>query len=84
MAMLVIFALTRVEARPEYELHESIVRTIHGMSFRPMPPQEGNIENTLIWYQKNNPNNSKYWVDEINDFLSGEFALMLMHKLVAK
>lgn len=65
-----IFASTLLDGRPKYELKESIIGDNPGLGFRPMPP-ESNVESTLIWYQKNSPNNSKYWVDEINTFLSG-------------
>lgn len=65
------FASTLYEGRPKYELEESIIGHNPGLGFRPMPP-ESNVESTLIWYEKNNPNNSKYWVEEIGSFLEGK------------
>ena len=72
MTMWLLFASTLIEGRPKYELGESIIGQNPGLGFRPMPP-ESNVESTLIWYQKNNPNNTKYWVDELNRFLKGNF-----------
>lgn len=66
-----IFATTLPEGRPKYELKESIIGENPGLGFRPMPP-ESNVESTLIWYEKNNPNNTKYWVEEIGSFLDGK------------
>jgi sodium/potassium-transporting ATPase subunit beta len=68
--LFVLFQTTLIEGRPKYELKESLIGTNPGLGFRPMPP-ESNVESTLIWYQKNNPENSKYWVEEIDRFLSG-------------
>lgn len=39
-----------------------------GLGFRPMPP-ESNVESTLIWYKGSDPNNYKYWTEEIDKFL---------------
>lgn len=38
-----------------------------------MPP-ESNVESTLIWYKGNDEKNWKYWADEIDRFLEGQFA----------
>lgn len=65
------FASTLYDGRPKYELEDSIIGQNPGLGFRPMPP-ESNVESTLIWYEKDNSNNSKYWVDEIQTFLKGE------------
>lgn len=35
-----------------------------------MPP-ESNVESTLIWYKGDNPDNYKYWTNEIDNFLEG-------------
>ena len=72
VAMWLIFASSLLDGRPKYELKESIIGTNPGLGFRPMPP-ESNVDTTLIWYQKTNPENSKYWVDEIDRFLSGKY-----------
>lgn len=82
VSMWFIFASTLLEGRPKYELGESIIGQNPGLGFRPMPP-ESNVESTLIWYQKNNPNNSKYWVDEISSFLKGKL-LMIANRLSYK
>lgn len=66
-----IFASTLIDGRPKYELKESIIGTNPGLGFRPMPP-ESNVESTLIWYERNNPKNSEYWVNELENFLEGE------------
>lgn len=66
-----IFATTLVDGRPKYELKESIIGTNPGLGFRPMPP-ESNVESTLIWYEKNNPENSKYWIEELEHFLESK------------
>lgn len=71
MAMWFLFASTLIEGRPKYELDDSIIGGNPGLGFRPMPP-ESNVESTLIWYQKHNPGNSEYWVNETNSFLKGE------------
>lgn len=73
MAMWFIFASTLIDGRPKYELEDSIIGNNPGLGFRPMPP-ESNVESTLIWYQKHNPENSGYWVNETRDFLKGESA----------
>lgn len=72
VAMWLIFASSLLDGRPKYELKESIIGTNPGLGFRPMPP-ESNVDTTLIWYQKTNPKNSEYWVDEIERFLSGKY-----------
>lgn len=71
MGLWCLFATTLSEDKPKYELKDSIIGDNPGLGFRPMPP-ESNVESTLIWYEKNNANNSKYWVDEIDSFLDGE------------
>jgi sodium/potassium-transporting ATPase subunit beta len=73
MSYWFIFATTLLEGRPKYELEDSIIGNNPGLGFRPMPP-ESNVESTLVWYQKHTPNNSKYWVDEINLFLEGKLS----------
>ncbi|KAG5677059.1 hypothetical protein PVAND_006843 [Polypedilum vanderplanki] len=70
VTMFFIFGSTLTKERPKYELKESLIGTNPGLGFRPMPP-ESNVESTLIWYQKDNPDNSKYWVEEIDRFLEG-------------
>jgi sodium/potassium-transporting ATPase subunit beta len=72
-----LFASTLKDGRPKYELKDSIIGDNPGLGFRPMPP-ESNVESTLVWYQKNNANNSKYWVDEINHFLERKLMLFEM------
>lgn len=37
-----------------------------------MPP-ESNVESTLIWYKGSDPKNYKYWTEEIDKFLEGEY-----------
>jgi sodium/potassium-transporting ATPase subunit beta len=66
-----IFQTTLIDGRPKYELKESIIGTNPGLGFRPMPP-ESNVDTTLVWYEKNNPKNSEYWVNEIEKFLTGK------------
>lgn len=66
-----LFATTLTLERPKYELKDSIIGDNPGLGFRPMPP-ESNVESTLIWYQKDNETNVKYWVKEIDSFLDGE------------
>lgn len=77
MAMWFIFASSLLKERPKYELKESIIGTNPGLGFRPNPP-ESNVESTLIWYQKKNPKNSEYWVEEIERFLSGKHIALLI------
>lgn len=67
----ILFQTTLKDNRPKYELEESIIGTNPGLGFRPMPP-ESNVESTLVWYEKNNPKNSEYWVSEIESFLGGK------------
>ena len=76
MACWGVFATTIPEGRPKYELGESIIGENPGLGFRPMPP-ESNVESTLIWYEKNNPNNTKYWIEEIGHFLEGKLQTSL-------
>lgn len=71
-----LFATTLIEGRPKWELEQSIIGTNPGLGFRPMPP-ESNVESTLIWYEKNNPKNSEYWVNELEHFLKGKAPLNL-------
>lgn len=71
MGLWCLFATTLSDERPKYELKDSIIGDNPGLGFRPMPP-ESNVESTLVWYQKNNVSNSKYWVEEIDSFLDGE------------
>lgn len=47
------------------------VLLISGLGFRPMPP-ESNVESTLIWFKGSNPDNYKYWTEEIDRFLEGK------------
>lgn len=68
LSMFFIFESTLTDERPKYELEESLIGTNPGLGFRPMPP-ESNVESTLIWYQKNTPENSKYWTQELDKFL---------------
>jgi sodium/potassium-transporting ATPase subunit beta len=68
------YSTTITYERPKYELQESIIGTNPGLGFRPMPP-ESNVESTLIWYQKNNKDNSAYWTNELKHFLDGELRI---------
>lgn len=47
-----------------------------GLGFRPMPP-ESNVESTLIWFKGNDPNNYKYWTEELDKFLASKLCLFL-------
>lgn len=77
------FATTLIDGRPKYELKESIIGTNPGLGFRPMPP-ESNVESTLVWYQKNNPKNSEYWVEEVERFLQGLSHEIYISELIQK
>lgn len=66
-----LFASTLVETNPKYKLEESCIGATPGLGFRPTPP-ESTIDSTLIWFEKNNENNSAYWVKELDSFLKSK------------
>ncbi|CAO1335749.1 unnamed protein product [Diamesa serratosioi] len=68
MSYWFIFASTLTNAKPKWELSESIIGTNPGLGFRPMPPED-NDQSTLIWYQYKNANNSDFWTNSLDEFL---------------
>lgn len=68
LSLWFLFASTLVETNPKYKLEESCIGATPGLGFRPTPP-ESTIDSTLIWFEKNNENNTKYWVKELDSFL---------------
>lgn len=67
-AMLAVFYQTLDPKIPKWQLDGSLIGSNPGLGFRPMPP-EGNVESTLIWYKASDPNNIKYWQEQLDDFL---------------
>lgn len=65
---------------PKWQLEESLIGTSPGLGFRPMPPGE-NVENILIWYKSNDPNNYKYWTDSLETFLEGKQIGIYFHSI---
>lgn len=67
-AMLAIFYQTLDAKVPKWQQDSSLIGSNPGLGFRPMPP-ESNVESTLIWFKGSNPDNYKYWTEEIDNFL---------------
>ncbi|XP_035213513.1 sodium/potassium-transporting ATPase subunit beta-2-like [Stegodyphus dumicola] len=67
--MLVVFYQTLENDQPKWKLDSSRIGSSPGLGFRPSPPDE-NIDSTLIWFNATRNETVKYWVDNLNDYLS--------------
>ncbi|XP_063699441.1 sodium/potassium-transporting ATPase subunit beta [Culicoides brevitarsis] len=66
--LLAVFYQTLDYKMPKWQLDNGLIGANPGLGFRPMPP-ESNVESTLIWFKHSDAKNTKYWVDEVNNFL---------------
>lgn len=55
---------------PKWKLSESLIGTNPGLGFRPIAHDVD--QGSLIWYDSTNETQVDYWVDRVEDFLSGE------------
>lgn len=67
-AMLAVFYQTLDENKPKWQLDSGLIGSNPGLGFRPMPA-ESNVESTLVWFEAANPENTKHWIEALDEFL---------------
>jgi sodium/potassium-transporting ATPase subunit beta len=66
---------------PKYKTDKSLIGTNPGVGFRPQPDQDANVDSTLIWFQKSNPKETKFWSDQLKDYITGSERILNRSKL---
>jgi len=54
---------------PRWKQGASLIGSNPGVGFRPMPDQDKNSESTLIWYKREDPNDSRFWSKQLEEFV---------------
>lgn len=67
--MTIFYQTLDVEVYPTYSPGDGSSILRHpALGFRPLPRAE-NVESTLIWYKRGDPDDVSYWTDELDEFI---------------
>lgn len=62
---------------PKYQLGESLIGTNPGVGFRPQPDQDKNVDSTLIWFNRKDPSDYKFWSEQLKEYVDGGCGLVI-------
>ncbi|ODN01159.1 Sodium/potassium-transporting ATPase subunit beta-2 [Orchesella cincta] len=63
-----LFSLTLTLDHPKWLLEESIIGTNPGVGYRPMPDQETNSGSSLVWYRRDNREDTAVWYTQLANY----------------